>query len=104
MQPHERGQYNNVLANDTNLVAVVKELYYKIFDWWISQANLHKAKFILQFFAKLCFKILVYKGRNNPHTLHVNYTCRSRQNSTKLEQHKPPPLGVHGPELLPMGY
>jgi hypothetical protein len=30
MQP-QRGQYNNVLANDTYLVAVVKELYYMTF-------------------------------------------------------------------------
>jgi hypothetical protein len=36
MQPHERGQYNNILANDTYLVPVVKDLYYMIFGWWIS--------------------------------------------------------------------
>jgi hypothetical protein len=30
MQP-QRGQYNNVLANDTYLVAFVKRLYYMIF-------------------------------------------------------------------------
>jgi hypothetical protein len=35
MQP-QRVQYNNVLANDTYLVAVVKELYYMTFGWWIS--------------------------------------------------------------------
>jgi hypothetical protein len=29
--PNERGQYNNILANDTYLVAVVKRLYYIIF-------------------------------------------------------------------------
>jgi hypothetical protein len=34
MQP-QMGQYNNVLANDTYLVAVVKELYYMTFGWWI---------------------------------------------------------------------
>jgi hypothetical protein len=36
MQPNKSGQYNNVLANDTYLVAVVKELYYMLFGWWIS--------------------------------------------------------------------
>jgi hypothetical protein len=34
--PIKRGQYNNVLAIDTYLVAVVKELHYMIFGWWIS--------------------------------------------------------------------
>ena len=34
MQPKERGQYNNVLANDTYMVAVVKRLNYMIFGWW----------------------------------------------------------------------
>jgi hypothetical protein len=47
MQP-QRGQYNNVLANDTYLVAFVKRLNYMTFGWWISKANLHKASFILQ--------------------------------------------------------
>jgi hypothetical protein len=28
------GQYNDVLANDTYLVAVVKRLFYMIFGWW----------------------------------------------------------------------
>jgi hypothetical protein len=45
--PNKRGQYNNILAIDTYLVAVVKRLYYMIFGWWISEANLHKANFIL---------------------------------------------------------
>jgi hypothetical protein len=30
MQP-QRGNYNNILANDTYMVAVVKRLYYMIF-------------------------------------------------------------------------
>jgi hypothetical protein len=47
MQP-QRGQYNNVLANDTYLVAFFKRLTYMTFGWWISKANLHKANFILQ--------------------------------------------------------
>jgi hypothetical protein len=34
--PNKRGQYNNVLENDTYLVAVVIELCYMIFGWWIS--------------------------------------------------------------------
>jgi hypothetical protein len=34
--PNKRGQYNNILANDTYLVAVMKRLYYMIFGWWIS--------------------------------------------------------------------
>jgi hypothetical protein len=71
MQP-QRGQYNNVLANNTYLVAFVKRLYYMTFGWWISKANLHKANFILQSFTKLSFKILVDKGQDNPHMLHVN--------------------------------
>jgi hypothetical protein len=28
------GQYNDVLANDTYLVAIVKRLLYMIFGWW----------------------------------------------------------------------
>jgi hypothetical protein len=43
------GQYNDVLATDTYLVAVVKRLYYMIFGWWIFWANLHNASFILYF-------------------------------------------------------
>jgi hypothetical protein len=35
MQP-QRGQYNDVLANNTYLVAVVKETNYMTFGWWIS--------------------------------------------------------------------
>jgi hypothetical protein len=80
------GQYNNVLGNDTYLVAVVEELYYMTSGWWISQANLHKANFILYFFAKLSFKILIYKGQNNPHTLHTGQYVVYGHNSTKLEQ------------------
>jgi hypothetical protein len=34
MQPHEGGQYNDVLANNTCLVDVVKRLFYMIFGWW----------------------------------------------------------------------
>jgi hypothetical protein len=65
---------------------------------------LYKANFILQLFAKLSFKILVYKGQDNPHTLHTGWYIVSGRNSTKLEQQKPPPLGVYGPELLPKGF
>jgi hypothetical protein len=32
--PMNGGQYNDVLANDTYLVAVVKRLFYMIFGWW----------------------------------------------------------------------
>ena len=49
MQPQKRGQYNDVLANDTYLVAVVKRLYYMIFGWWGFRLYLHKANFILYF-------------------------------------------------------
>jgi hypothetical protein len=103
MQP-QRGQYNNVLANDTYLVAVVKELCYMTFGWWISWANLQKSNFILQFFSKLSSKILVFKGQNNPQILHSCKLCSTGRNSTKLEQQKPPPLGVHGHVLLPIGF
>jgi hypothetical protein len=51
----QRGQYNNVLANDTYLVVFVKRLYYMIFGLWILKANLHKANFILQSLQKLSF-------------------------------------------------
>ena len=35
MQPQKDGDhYNDVLANDTYLVAVVKRLYYMISGWW----------------------------------------------------------------------
>jgi hypothetical protein len=61
MQP-QRGQYNNVLANDTYLVAFVKNLNYMIFGLWISKANLHKASFILQSLQNPFLKILFMKG------------------------------------------
>jgi hypothetical protein len=32
MQP-QRGQYNNILANDIYLVAFVKRLHYMVFGW-----------------------------------------------------------------------
>jgi hypothetical protein len=41
------GQYNDVLANDTYLVDVVKGLFYMIFGWW--SFGLHKSNFILYF-------------------------------------------------------
>jgi hypothetical protein len=50
--PNKRDQYNNVLVNDTYLVAVVKELFYIIFGRWISWANLHNASFTLLFCLK----------------------------------------------------
>jgi hypothetical protein len=34
IQPHRGGLYNDVLANDTYLVDVVKRLYYMISGWW----------------------------------------------------------------------
>ena len=47
MQP-QRGQYNDVLANDTYLVAFLwKDYTTMTFGWWISKADLHKANFIL---------------------------------------------------------
>jgi hypothetical protein len=55
MQP-QRGQYNNVLANDTYLVAFVKKLNHMTFGWWISKANLHKSDFILFSFQNLLSK------------------------------------------------
>jgi hypothetical protein len=55
MQP-QRGQYNNVLANDTYLVAFVNNLDYMKFGLCISYANLHKANFILQYFSKTFFQ------------------------------------------------
>jgi hypothetical protein len=45
--PPQRAQHNDILANDTYLVAVLKRLNYMTFGWWISWANLHKANFIL---------------------------------------------------------
>ena len=36
MQPHNGGQYIDVLANDTYMVAVVKMLHYMTFGWWSS--------------------------------------------------------------------
>jgi hypothetical protein len=46
MQP-QRGQYNDVLANDTYLVAFCGRTNYMTFGWWISKADLHKANFVL---------------------------------------------------------
>ena len=43
------GQYNDVLANDTFMVAVVKRLNYMTFGWWILLAALLKENFILSF-------------------------------------------------------
>jgi hypothetical protein len=51
-------------------------------------------------FVKLSFKILVYKGQDNPHTLQTDQVCSSGQNSTKFEVQIPSPLKLHGPELL----
>jgi hypothetical protein len=67
MQPQQRGQYNNVLANDTYLVAIVKRLYYMIFGRWIFWANLYKASFILCFPNQNIFNHLkAFKGQDNP--------------------------------------
>jgi hypothetical protein len=91
------GQYNNVLANDTYFVAVVKELYYMIFGWWISWANLDKANFILQFFAKLSFKIWFIRVEITP----IQYILSRHVVLGQTQQSRN--LGVHGPELLPKG-
>jgi hypothetical protein len=61
---------------------------------------LHKASFTLSSLQNLFNKILVYKGQDNPHTLHVNHAYSSGRNSTKFETQKPSLLGVYGPELL----
>jgi hypothetical protein len=71
-----------------------------IFGLWISKANLQKANFILLYFQKLSFKILVYKGQDNPHTLHTGRYVISGQNSTKLEQPDNHTFSGHEPELL----
>jgi hypothetical protein len=34
MQLQKGGQYNDVLANDTYLVDIVKRLYYMTLGWW----------------------------------------------------------------------
>jgi hypothetical protein len=91
---------NNILANDTYLVDVEKRLYYMTFGRWISGASLHKANFILYPLQNFYVKILVKKGRNSPHTLHTGRYVVLGDISTKLKHQKPPPLGVHGPELL----
>jgi hypothetical protein len=51
------GQYNDVLANDTYLVAVVKD---NLHDIWLVEflADLHKANFILSFLKSKPFKTL----------------------------------------------
>jgi hypothetical protein len=43
------GQYNDVLANDTYFVAVVKRLFYMIFGWWSFGLICMKPNFILYF-------------------------------------------------------
>jgi hypothetical protein len=83
--PSKRGQYNNILAIDTYLVAFVKSLYYMTYGRWISWVSLHKANFILKSFAKLYVKILFKKGQNSPHTLHTGRYVVLGDISTKLK-------------------
>jgi hypothetical protein len=61
MQP-QRGQYNNILANDTYLVAFVERL--KLHDIWLVdlKGNLQKANFIQLPLQNLFIKILFMKG------------------------------------------
>jgi hypothetical protein len=63
--PMNGGQYNDVLANDTYLVAVVK----KLTTWYLAGGSLGliciNPILSYNFFSKLSFKILVFKGRNN---------------------------------------
>jgi hypothetical protein len=47
--PMNGGQYNDVLANDTYLVAIVKTLYYMIFGWWSFGLICIKTNFTLYF-------------------------------------------------------
>jgi hypothetical protein len=61
MQPH-RGQYNNVLANDTYLVAFVKRLNYMISGLWISKANFAESKFYPTIFVKSFYQNFIYEG------------------------------------------
>jgi hypothetical protein len=58
----QRGQYNNVLANDTYLVAFVKRLDYMTSGLWISKANLQKANFILQSLQNPFNQNFIYEG------------------------------------------
>jgi hypothetical protein len=63
----QRGQYNNILANETYVVAVVKTTI--LHDIWLVDqlANLHKASFILYFPNQNIFNHLkTFKGQDNP--------------------------------------
>jgi hypothetical protein len=64
------GQYNNVLANDTYLVAGVKRLYYMIFGWWIF--GLICIKPILSYIfhiKKILNHLKIFKGQDNPQVI-----------------------------------
>jgi hypothetical protein len=60
------GQYNDVLANDTYLMAIVKRLFGMIYGWWSFGLICIKPILSYDSFSKLSFKILIFKGRNNP--------------------------------------
>jgi hypothetical protein len=87
MQPHEWGSvHNDVLANDTYLVAVVKELTTSYLAGGSLGLICIKPLLSYNSFSKLSFKKFVYKGQNNPQILHSCKLSRTRRNSTKSEQ------------------
>jgi hypothetical protein len=102
MQPHLTGQYNDILARDTYLVAVMKELDYITFDWWISWAKLHKANFILQFSSQsFLSKFYFLKGRYTPkYYIVASYVALGANQQNWNNQVPPPPCRMRGHELL----
>jgi hypothetical protein len=88
----QRGQYNDVLANDTYLVAVVRSLS----TWYLASGS-HRLiciKPVLSYnsFTKPSFKVLFFsKGRNNPnyHILARHVAPGETQQSWNLTNHHP---------------
>jgi hypothetical protein len=62
-----------------------------IFGWWISWANLDKANFILQFFAKLSFKIWFIRVEITPiqYILSRHVVLSETQQSWNNRNHHP---------------
>jgi hypothetical protein len=69
----------------------MERLYYMIFGWWISKADLRKANFILKSILILSFQNFIFKGQDNPHTLHTGQyvVLGATQQSWNLRHHHP---------------
>jgi hypothetical protein len=84
------GQYNDVLANDTYLVAVVKELTTRYLAGGCPGLICIKPILSYNSFSKLSFKILVFKGQNIPkYYIVASYVavCETQQSRNNRHHH-----------------